>query len=204
MEGQGLADVQVPVIPIMAAGKFPVEVWDVQFLKFAMEIAVAAQQGVFGATIDQNSWEAPVAPSGAPDQRDRVVPCADEAPAEDPLQLREELRRISAKDRIPPRLPGTQVEVHAQQRARMAVHRTEPLRIAQPHPQGAISAHREAADRARVARRLHRERAFDEARQFLTAMPGVIRTLLVVGVESPVAVRQHHDERQFSHIPFQP
>src|SRR5216117_2399710 len=55
MESQGIADVKIPVVPVVPAGELFVFVRHVQLFERAVEIAVVRKELVFGATVDADS-----------------------------------------------------------------------------------------------------------------------------------------------------
>ena len=78
------------------------------------------------------------------------------------------------------------------------------LGVAQGQVQGAIAAHREAADEPAGAVGPGGEVVLDELDQFAAEEGGVGGAVSVVGVEVSAAIGHHHDQRQIADVHFDP
>ena len=55
MKSQRIADVKVPVVPVVIAGEFRVLVLDIQRVQRAVKIAIIPDQRIVGPAIDSNA-----------------------------------------------------------------------------------------------------------------------------------------------------
>ena len=82
MEGDRLLHVEVPVAPLVSAGRFEVLVGIADLLQMGMEGAVLIQQRVLGAAVDPEGMSRPIsAPAGRSDAEPLATFAGAAAPA---------------------------------------------------------------------------------------------------------------------------